>query len=326
MTLIAQRILAMQTPLRERGAGFFFWLSLLYLVLLLLGGLGRGLGWLRLDEITDPIGGVLPLGVPWFGALGAVTISLYGVFDHNHEWQPRWNYWHVARPAMGIVLATVAYFIFIGLINSTGASAPTSTAQVTTTTTTTSAPATAPSPGNASSSPTSTTAAKSGTGIAGTDPATKLIPYYVLAFIVGFREQTFRTLIQKATDMLFGPGIPGDTPPAGVGISPSPVDFGSVTVNHPQDVQVTVTNVGSGNLFMHAADVDPPGARLADPAGSFSLRDDAITGAVIAPHTTASVKVRFAPTAAGSFTTMLELASNAGSHKVNVIGQATVGQ
>ena len=41
------------------------------------------MGFWFLDDLNDPIAGVLPLGVPWFGALGAVTLSLYGVFDHN---------------------------------------------------------------------------------------------------------------------------------------------------------------------------------------------------------------------------------------------------
>jgi hypothetical protein len=317
----------MAKSLRERDASFFFWLSLVYLVVLLVGVLGRDNGWFRLNEIADPIGGLLPLGVPWFGALGAVSISLYGVFDHNHEWDTKWNYWHVARPIMGIVLATLAYFIFIGLINSTGASAPTSTddvAQTTMGTTTTMAASTTTTTTtkNATTSTVSEPAAGMGVDEDGGTDATKLVPYYVLAFIVGFREQTFRDLIKRASDTLLGPGIPGDTPPAGIAISPSPVVFAATTVGQTKDVRVTVTNIGSGNLFMNAADVEPPGAALAEATGPFSIVEDAVTAAVIAPRTAAGLTVRFAPTTPGDFTGVMKLGSNAGNHVVALTGHA----
>ena len=45
--------------------------------------------------ISDPIGPI-PLGVPWWGALGGVMISLTGVFRHPHEWDDSYNKWHVA--------------------------------------------------------------------------------------------------------------------------------------------------------------------------------------------------------------------------------------
>ena len=71
--------------------------------------------------------------MPWSGALGAVTLSLYGVFDHNDHWDRRWNYWHIARPFVGIVLAIVAYFVFITLITSTGLTPRTSAVTTSTT-------------------------------------------------------------------------------------------------------------------------------------------------------------------------------------------------
>jgi hypothetical protein len=71
---------------RPPGPTFFFVLGLVYLALLLLLAIGREARFWFLDDLHDPIAGVLPLGVPWFGALGAVTLSLYGVFDHNDHW------------------------------------------------------------------------------------------------------------------------------------------------------------------------------------------------------------------------------------------------
>jgi hypothetical protein len=99
----------------------------------------------------------IPIAIPWWGALGAVTISLYGVFFHSMKWNPSFNFWHVARPFLGAVLGTVSYLIFIVVINATGAKANTN--------------------GNA--------------------------VYYLVAFLVGYREQTFQMLIQRATDSLF---------------------------------------------------------------------------------------------------------------------------
>jgi len=32
--------------------------------------------------------GPLPVGVIWFGALGAVLISLTGIFEHHIDWDP----------------------------------------------------------------------------------------------------------------------------------------------------------------------------------------------------------------------------------------------
>ena len=39
-----------------------------------------------------------------------------------------------------------------------------------------------------------------------TDPIGRL-PYFVVAFLVGFREQAFRLLIQRVADLLLGPGV-----------------------------------------------------------------------------------------------------------------------
>jgi hypothetical protein len=46
------------------GPTFFFVLALVYLVVLLLLAVGREAGIWFLDELHDPIAGVLPLGVP----------------------------------------------------------------------------------------------------------------------------------------------------------------------------------------------------------------------------------------------------------------------
>jgi hypothetical protein len=299
------------------GPTFFFVLALVYLVVLLLLAVGREAGVWFLDDLHDPIAGVLPLGVPWFGALGAVTLSLYGVFDHNDHWDPKWNYWYIARPLVGIILAIIAYFTFITLINSTGLTPRTSattTSTSITTTTTTFEPSTTASPATAS------TSVPGQAGGNATGPSTLLL-YYVLAFIVGFREDTFRSLIKRAADVLFGPGDPGP-PPAGITISPSPVEFENVPTGAIQVATVTVTNSGTGDLKIFPASTTTRGTDLLDKRHVFSLAANAVEGATISPGANASLEVHFRPESAGTYTGTLTISSNAGTNPVDLRGEA----
>lgn len=101
---------------------FFFFLGILYLsALACLAALYINNVWAIQSVIANPIGGVLPVAVPWFGALGAVLVSLKGVFDHSSlnvvkkSWDPAYNYWHIARPLIGAIFGTVSYFFFLVL-------------------------------------------------------------------------------------------------------------------------------------------------------------------------------------------------------------------
>jgi hypothetical protein len=106
--------------------------------------------------------------VPWFGALGAVLIGMYGMFDHIHkDWSARYNIWHVARPLTGAVLGIMAYLIFAATVRATGVD------------------------------PTATTQAQG---------VTSEIVYDVIAFAVGYREESFRVLFKRALDLFLGPG------------------------------------------------------------------------------------------------------------------------
>lgn|GEM_PF-6394811 len=47
----------------------------------------------------------------WFGALGGITISLKGVYDHGSStspWKNDYNLWHIGRPASGAVAGLIA--------------------------------------------------------------------------------------------------------------------------------------------------------------------------------------------------------------------------
>jgi IPT/TIG domain len=111
-------------------------------------GLARGLG-------------PMPAGVPWFGAVGAVIISLSGAFDHRKDWDPSWNLWHFARPLIGVTLAIISWLIFQAGILSIGDK---------------------------------------------TTTASSNILFFLIAFIVGYREDVFRELIKRVADVILTPG------------------------------------------------------------------------------------------------------------------------
>ena len=112
-------------------------------------------------------------------ALGAVMASLYGIFGHEHDWDCAYEYWHIARPLTGATLGVIAFLIFVVVVNASTASGQ-------------------PPPPTAQAAP----------------PAGKLV-YYLIAFVVGYREQTFQTLIKRVTDLLLSPLIPDHGDDAG---------------------------------------------------------------------------------------------------------------
>jgi len=108
--------------------------------------------------------GALPVGVVWFGAIGAVLISLTGIVEHAKDWDESFVLWHLSRPLMGGSLAIVAVLIMQAGILAVG-------------TTLTGAQANTP----------------------------KYILYYLVAFLVGYREETFREMIKRLVDLIFAP-------------------------------------------------------------------------------------------------------------------------
>jgi hypothetical protein len=103
------------------GPSFFFWLGMAYTGLLLLMAAAYNI-WFASPNGYTPVllGGILPIAVPWFGALGAVAISLEGVFLWNSQWDKKYNYWHIGRPLFGAVLGIVAFFLFVLIVTASG--------------------------------------------------------------------------------------------------------------------------------------------------------------------------------------------------------------
>lgn len=147
-----------------------FVIALLYLSAILILGLVFFIKRKVLFFIPEAFGPV-PVGVPWFGALGAVLISLTGIFEHQHDWEPGYWPWHLSRPLIGVGLSVVSVIILKAGILAVGS---------------------APQPQQSI-------------------PSNLL--YYLVAFLVGYREETFRELIKRLVDVILSPGrVPGAVP------------------------------------------------------------------------------------------------------------------
>jgi hypothetical protein len=174
-----------------------FILALLYLAVILAIGLIFFVKRDLLFFVPDAFGSV-PVGVPWFGALGAVLISLTGVFEHEHDWDASYWPWHVARPLIGVALGVVSVLILQAGVLAVG------------------------------STPIQNQSAK---------PIPTNLLYYLVAFLVGYREETFRELIKRLVDIVLAPGT----------VKPSGPNIHTVTplqVSHATSTQVIITGSG----------------------------------------------------------------------------------
>lgn len=217
-----------------------FILALLYLAVILAIGLIFFVKRDLLFFVPDAFGPV-PLGVPWFGALGAVLISLTGVFEHEHDWDLSYWPWHVARPLIGVALGVVSVLILQAGVLAVGSTPiqPTPT-PTPTPSSAQSTPTPTPTPASTPPSPTPTPT-PAPTPPASQNQSTKPIPtnllYYLVAFLVGYREETFRELIKRLVDIILAPGNVKATGPTIQAVSPAQAPHGTPT-------PVTITGSG----------------------------------------------------------------------------------
>ena len=139
--------------------------------------------------------GSIPIGVVWFGALGAVLISLTGIVEHADDWDPRFELWHLSRALIGAALAVVGVLIVQAGVLATGTNPASSV------------------PG-----------------------APRNLLYYLVAFLVGYREETFRDLVRRLVDLIFT----SETPP------PKPTITSLSPDNGPIAGGTSVKILGSG--------------------------------------------------------------------------------
>jgi len=112
---------------------------------------------------------VLPVYVPVGGALGGCFVSLVGIAMHTIDWNSsRFGYWHILRPLLGMLSGSVSVLVLLFVLKGV-------------------APNVVPA--------TDTPFTSSGIAV-----------LFVLSFIVGYREETFRDLVRRVVDVILGPG------------------------------------------------------------------------------------------------------------------------
>lgn len=136
-----------------------FWIQIVYLVVLTAIAYFAAVRTLDVPDNFGPI----PRGVPWFGALGGVMISLAGVFEHRADWDSAFWPWHISRPLVGALVAVVAVLAFQSGVLAINATPPDSNSN------------------------------------------TAFLFYYLISFVVGYREETFRLLIKRVADVVLEP-------------------------------------------------------------------------------------------------------------------------
>jgi hypothetical protein len=277
-----------QYPLIARwsaGGLLVYDVALLTILTVLL--LGRLYDWFRLGSLPDPIGGMVPLVVPWAGALGGLGISFVGLVRHVGDWGPRiekdkraadhpgfaqrmdWNAWHVTRPFVGAIFGSVAALAVVFIFGSVGATA------------------------------------EGGLDLSPLGRAT----LFVVAFVVGYRDRTFRELADRVIDTVFGPGTPGDRA-ASYDLAPATVDFGDVAVNGSKEETVTITNTGAQLLRPGTPTVTGAGFKLVGKSDNLGANQSG------------TLKIKFEPTEKGAVEGSLVVKAGSVEKTVKLTGNA----
>src|SRR5262249_35853830 len=138
-------------------------------------------------------------------------------------------------------------------------------------------------------------------------PAKSPIIYYVVAFLVGYREETFRELLKRAVDLILKPSESPPTAPAvKVRLNGDPkteIDFGSTAANVPVRKILQIQNSGTAPLATPGVTLTPDSTT---PVGTFNLISDQVSnGGDLAPYDFRTVEIEFKPAAQNDFTATL---------------------
>jgi len=107
-----------------------FWIELLYLVLILL------LGYLTIRHPNYRLwAGLIGLNAraAWFGALGGVTIGLYGIYSHiaAKDFDAGFKLWYICKPIIGAIFGWFVVLVYyVGLISVQGSTVNVASPQV----------------------------------------------------------------------------------------------------------------------------------------------------------------------------------------------------
>lgn len=168
-------------------------------------------------SFSNPISGVLPSAVPWAGALGGVCISLVGVagYAKRETWQPQ-RYGYWHLSRAALGAIFGSVAVLIVTLVLQNVKAP---------------------------------GGKGGFSVAGEAILS------VIAFTVGFREETFRALIIRVADLILSPSQNDSV--VTYALIPPIVDFGSVKAGASVVVTETtrVFNGGRTTISLSSADI-----------------------------------------------------------------------
>lgn len=222
----------------------------------------------------DPIGGIVPTFVPWAGALGGVTISLIGCVRYSRSWDSKMNMWHALRPVLGAVAASIGFVILVLVLKVAAGT-------------------------------------QFDSDVIPTNPGSQGL-FFIIGFLLGFREGLFLDLVQKIASMILTTGTAAAR--TEIELDRNGIEFGEVEVGDSRTALVNVTLIepkSATSLTFSSVRVvggQPFAARVL-PASPFTP----LIGAV---------EVSFSPQAAGPFNDQLEVVVGAVTSLVELTGTA----
>jgi hypothetical protein len=256
---------------------------LLSLALVIGSALAISSGWAPVQSFRGPVGGVLPLAAIWAGALGGLSNAIYGLTKNwalfyvpNSTQGTKWNAWYLVQLPLGAVFGSFAVLIVVFFVGSVAV--------------------TSEGKPNLSTSGVATMA--------------------VIAYAVGFRQETFRQLITRVFDVILGPGTK-EPPAPGLATTETAVAFDKVRMGDHLVKTVHVTNRGTTAL-----NVPRSAITLADSTKGFTVANGP---GVLAPGESKDFNVVFQPTSAGPVDTELTIGVPGASAVVKLSGEGDDG-
>lgn len=203
---------------------------------------------------------VAPLWVPWAGALGGTTISLVGVAKHAVDWDAP-KYGYWHLSRPFLGAVGGTVAVLIVVLVLRSVDPPAADSRYT----------------------------AGGTAILA-----------VIAFVVGYREDTFRALIKKVVDVILEPGDRSPTSP--VKLVPSVIDFGNVVVAQSKVLTAQLYNGGVDTIHIAgtAVTLDPQNGAVAIAA---------LADTELSPDSSMPIQLTWTPPVAGTLDTTLVVAT-----------------
>ena len=96
-----------KVPVKKNPPSYLIRLEVSYLVLLL--GIGALFEFIKIFPSHIFF---IPIGIFWWSTLGAVLISLYALYEHNNDWESKYNLWHSLKIIHGPAIGAISFLLF----------------------------------------------------------------------------------------------------------------------------------------------------------------------------------------------------------------------